>query len=104
MQIGQLYQIVAPKFIQPILQQGIEDGSIRAEDPRELAEAIMVLSNIWLNPLVSVTDEAGMRSRCRTFNALLDGVGIPRLLDEEMIEGYVAYYKAQRTAPAPENI
>ena len=104
MQIGQLYQIVAPKFIQPILQQGIEDGSIRAEDPRELAEAIMVLSNIWLNPLVSVTDEAGMRSRCRTFNALLDGVGIPRLLDEEMIEGYVAYYKAQRTAPAPETI
>lgn len=103
MQIGQLYQIVAPKFIQPILQQGIDDGSIRAEDPRELAEAIMVLSNVWLNPLVSMTDEAGMRRRCRTFNALLDGVGIPRLLDEEMIEGYVAYCLTQRAAPAPEN-
>ena len=103
MQIGQLYQIVAPKFIQPILQQGIDDGSLRAEDPRELAEAIMVLSNVWLNPLVSMTDEAGMRRRCRTFNALLEGVGIPRLLDEEMIEGYVAYCLAQRTAPSPEN-
>lgn len=103
MQIGQLYQIVAPNFIQPILQQGIDDGSIRAEDPRELAEAIMVLSNVWLNPLVSMTDEAGMRRRCRTFNALLEGVGIPRLLDEEMIEGYVAYCLAQRTTPSPEN-
>ena len=103
MQIGQLYQIVAPNFIQPILQQGIDDGSIRAEDPRELAEAIMVLSNVWLNPLVSMTDEAGMRRRCRTFNALLEGVGIPRLLDEEMIEGYAAYCLAQRTTPSPEN-
>lgn len=103
MQIGQLYQIVAPNFIQPILQQGIDDGSIRAEDPRELAEAIMVLSNVWLNPLVSMTDEAGMRRRCRTFNALLEGVGIPRLLDEEMIEGYAAYRLAQRTTPSPEN-
>src|SRR5699024_10256500 len=103
MQIGQLYQIVAPKFIQPILQQGIDDGSIRAQDPRDLAAAIMVLSNVWLNPLVSMTDVAGMRRRCRTFNALLEGVGIPRLLDEEMIEGYVAYCLAQRRAPSPEN-
>ena len=60
MQIAQLYQIVAPKFIQPILQQGIDDGSIQADNPHELAEAIMVLSNVWLNPLVSMTDEAGM--------------------------------------------
>ena len=40
MQIAQLYQIVAPKFIQPILQQGIDDGSIQATNPGELAEAI----------------------------------------------------------------
>ena len=48
MQIKQLYQIVAPKFIQPILQQGIEDGTIQTDNPRELAEAIMVLSKCGL--------------------------------------------------------
>lgn len=95
MQIAQLYQIVVPKFIEPILQQGIEDGSIRAETPHELAEAIMVLSNVWLNPLVSMTDEEGMRNRCNTFNALLQGVGIVNLLDEDMIEGYIRYCKSQ---------
>ena len=79
MQIAQLYQIVAPKFIQPILQQGIDDGSIQATNPYELAEAIMVLSNVWLNPLVSMTDETRMRNRCKTFNDLLQGVGINRL-------------------------
>ena len=90
MQIAQLYQIVAPKFIQPILQQGMDDGSIQATNPHELAEAIMVLSNVWLNPLVSMTDEAGMRNRCKTFNDLLQGVGINQLLDDEMIAAILA--------------
>lgn len=98
MQIAQLYEIVAPKFIEPILQQGIDDGSIQAVTPRELAEAIMVLSNVWLNPLVSMTDEAGMRNRCKTFNDLLQGVGINQLLDDKMIEGYINYCKSQHTA------
>ena len=98
MQIAQLYQIVAPKFIQPILQQGIDDGSIQAKNPGELAEAIMVLSNVWLNPLVSMADEAGMRNRCETFNNLLQGTGINQFLDEEMIEGYISYCKSQHTA------
>ena len=98
MQIAQLYQIVAPGFIQPILQQGIDDGSIQASNPRELAESIMVLSNVWLNPLVSMTDEAGMRRRCQTFNDLLQGAGVRQLLDEEMIEGYLGYCRSQRRA------
>lgn len=98
MQIAQLYQIVAPKFIQPILQQGIDDGSIQATNPGELAETIMVLSNVWLNPLVSMTDETGMRNRCKTFNDLLQGVGINKFLDDEMIEGYISYCKSQHTA------
>ena len=98
MQIAQLYQIVAPEFIQPILQQGIDDGSIQTANPHELAEAIMVLSNVWLNPLVSMTDETGMRNRCKTFNDLLQGVGINQFLDDEMIEGYIRYCKSQPTA------
>lgn len=95
MQIAQLYQIVAPQFIEPILREGIGDGSIQAEEPRALAEAIMVLSNVWLNPLVHMTDEAGMRQRCETFNRLLQGAGIDQLLDDEMIEGYIRYCKSQ---------
>ena len=88
-QISQLYQFVAPKFIQPILEQGMADGSIPPCTPRELAEAIMILSNVWLNPLVHMTDASGIRNRCATFNRLLAGVGIPQLLDDDMVERYV---------------
>lgn len=90
-QIKQLYQIVAPKFIQPILQQGIEDGTIQTDNPRELAEAIMILTNVWLNPLVNLADEDSMRNRCMTFNELLRGMGIAALLDDEMIDGYINF-------------
>lgn len=94
MQIKQLYLIVAPEFIEPILQQGIDDGTIKAKNARELAEAIMILSNVWLNPLVSKTDRTSMRNRCTTFNELLCGMGINSLLDDEMIAGYISYCTA----------
>ena len=57
MQIQQLYDIVVPKFIEPILQQGIDDRTISTKDPREVAEVIMILNNVWLNPVVRYTDE-----------------------------------------------
>ena len=45
-----------------------------------------------------MTDEAGMRNRCKTFNDLLQGVGINQLLDDEMIDGYISYCQSQHTA------
>ena len=95
LQIGQIYQIVAPKFIEPILKQGMEDGSIQIEHPKEVAEAIMILANTWLNPLVNQTDAHGMRERCNTFNHLMKGIGIDVLLDEALIEAYIGFCKQQ---------
>ena len=94
LQIGQIYQIVAPKFIEPILKQGMEDGSIQIEHPKEVAEAIMILANTWLNPLVNQTDAHSMRERCNTFNNLMKGIGIDVLLDEALIEAYIGFLQA----------
>ncbi|MEE0435324.1 MAG: TetR/AcrR family transcriptional regulator [Peptococcaceae bacterium] len=94
MQIQQIYDIVAPAFIEPILTQGIQDGTIHADNPSELAEAMMILSNVWLNPLVNKPTALQMRRRCETFNALLSGMGIPALLDDEMIDSYISHCTA----------
>lgn len=51
-QFETVYDRLAPDFIQPILEEGIEDGSVRTEYPKELAEAIALLSMFWLNPLI----------------------------------------------------
>ena len=60
MQIEQMYEIVVPEFVEPVLEQGIKDKSLEIENSHEIAEVIMVLSNVWLNPLVEMTDKEGM--------------------------------------------
>lgn len=97
MQIRQTYQIVVPEFIRPILQQGMDDGTIKLQNPDELAEAIMILLNVWLNPLINMTDENGMRNRCITFNTLLQCIGMD-LLDEEMINGFASCCKETKNS------
>ena len=89
MQIEQIYELIAPQFVEPILAEGIKDGSINIENPHEIAEAIMILTNVWLNPLVKMTDTEGMKKRCDTFNTLLHGLGIDGLLDNQTISAFV---------------
>ena len=89
MQIEQIYELIAPQFVEPILAEGIKDGSINIENPHEIAEAIMILTNVWINPLVKMTDTEGMKKRCDTFNTLLKGLGIDGLLDNQTISAFV---------------
>lgn len=90
MQIRDIYEEVAPGYIQPILEEGIADGSIQAEHPRELAEAILVLSNIWMHPLLQPTSPEAMKARCEVFIQLMKGIGID-VLDEELASVYVGF-------------
>ena len=89
MQIEQIYELIAPQFVEPILTEGVKDGSINIENPHEIAEAIMILTNVWLNPLVKMTDTEGMKKWCDTFNTLLHGLGIDGLLDNQTISAFV---------------
>ena len=89
MQIEQIYELIAPQFVEPILTEGVKDGPINIENPHEIAEAIMILTNVWLNPLVKMTDTEGMKKRCDTFNTLLKGLGIDGLLDNQTISAFV---------------
>ena len=92
-QIQDLYADVAPHYLTPILEQGIRDGSIQTEHPQQLAEAILVLSNLWLNPLLQPTSVEAIHARCLVFTQLMQGIGID-LLDDELIQTYTDY--AQR--------
>ena len=42
----------APNYILPILREGIADGSIQAEHPEELSEVLLILSDLWLHPIL----------------------------------------------------
>lgn len=89
-QINEIYELVAPLYIEPIIKQGISDGSIQTDYPRELAEVLITLINIWINPVIAKSTPAEMKKKLEFFKVLLNGIGID-ILDEEIISQYVFY-------------
>ena len=82
---------VAPFFIEPIIRQGMADGSIHTGHPKELAEAMILLSDIWINPIVRPTTPEEIRARCAVYNRLFHGFGITELIGQEIIDALVNY-------------
>lgn len=89
-QIRNIYDEVVPDYIKPILEEGIQDGSICTDYPKELAEAVMMLSNVWLHPLCQPTTPEELRARCAVFNQITGVFGV-EILDEELVEALIEY-------------
>lgn len=80
---------VVPNYIQPVIELGIEDGSIKADNAKELANLLMLLSNIWLNPLIYPLSEENLSSKIKLFEQITDTLGLPIIhkdLEEHMID------------------
>lgn len=75
----------APNYIQPILEQGIADGSIQTDYPEELAELIILVANIWMNPMIFGDSVEEARRKCMVFRQMMQGLGLD-VLDQEMLD------------------
>ena len=80
-QILQVRQ-VSQAYIEPVIREGIADGSIQADQPAELAEMFLFLINFWLNPLVFPMDAAQVAEKCRFCQKWLALYGLESLLGE----------------------
>lgn len=77
--------IVAPFYIQPIIEQGIADGTIQTDYPAALSELVILAANIWTNPMVF---NDTMEEYCRklmVFKQMMEGFGLD-IVDDELIE------------------
>lgn len=54
---------MAPNTIQPVIEQGIKDGTIKTDKPAELAQMLFLTLNIWLNPMVFPISIEEMKQR-----------------------------------------
>lgn len=75
----------APHYILPIIRQGIADGSIETDYPQELAELILLVANVWMNPMIfdSTREETGRKFM--VLGQMLRGFGLD-ILDGEIQE------------------
>ena len=97
-----IFTEVAPYFVEPVIRQGMADGSIRTDHPRELAEAMMMLSDVWINPIVQPTTPEEIRARCAVYNQLFRGFGIDGLIDREIVDTLTSYAEMAHHPPLSE--
>ena len=61
------------------------DGSIQTECPEELAELIMLIANMWMNPLMFNCTAEKSRRKFLLFRQIMQGFGLD-IVDDEMLE------------------
>lgn len=86
------YQNLLPYWLE-LIQEGQEDGSIKTEQPKELAE-LLILTDLWMIPSLFPGNVDDIKNRYKFVTVMLGKMGLP-LFDEEMIEkiNQLPYYK-----------
>ena len=84
-QMKQIQDFVAPNFITPIIEEGVNDGSIKTQNAYELAEVITLLINVWINPLILGRETKRLPAKCKLMNEFFAQYSIV-LFDDETIE------------------
>lgn len=67
---------MAPNTIQPVIEQGIKDGTIRTDKPAELAQMLFLTLNIWLNPMVFPVSDEDLKNKVALARELFLPYGI----------------------------
>lgn len=75
----------APDYISPIIKQGISDGSIKTEYPEQLAELIILVANIWMNPMVFDNTKEEIYCKFMVFRQMMQGFGLD-IIDDEILD------------------
>lgn len=75
----------APDYIEPIIKQGISDGSIQTDYPAELAELIILAANIWMNPMIFNNSVEEACRKFMVFQQMMQGFGLD-IIDDEMLD------------------
>lgn len=73
------------KWLQPIVEQGMSDGTIRQNDKHCLIQLLLLLLSFWLYPTIYPGDSEYIKTKILMVKKVLDELGCP-LLDEEFLE------------------
>lgn len=77
--LGLQYQAVlqetVPDFVLPIVEQGVRDGSIQTDRPREFSEVIVLLANLWVSPMFRSATAEELRARVDYYLDIVKALG-----------------------------
>ena len=74
-----------PDYILPIIQEGIEDGTIKTDYPQQLAELILLAANLWMNPMIFESSVEETCAKIMIFRQMMQGFGL-NIIDDTIIK------------------
>lgn len=77
------YQNLLPYWLE-LIEEGQKDGSIKTDQPKELAE-LLILTDLWMVPSLFPGNVNDIKNRYKFVTIMLGKMGLP-LYDEEMLE------------------
>ena len=81
-QIDQCRTVLAPYF-QKLIEEGIKDGSVDVEYPKQTAEMFSFMITLWISPKYAASDETEFINAVNAFSNVMMGIGLP-LIDEDL--------------------
>lgn len=90
LQYQAIFTETVPFFIEPIMLQGVADGSIKTEHPRYLAEILVLLANFWAGPMFHESPPEEFIKRIEYYRQIASVLGI-NLSDNGMTEKLNTY-------------
>lgn len=54
----------AHRYVEPAIREGVADGTVTSEYPRETAEVILLFANLWMVPLFHPLADKAEFERC----------------------------------------
>lgn len=83
--------IVTPLWLE-LIEEGMADGSIRTEYPREAAELLTLLDTLWMAPTIFPATRDSLLHKFRCAGEIFANLGVP-VIDEEMLAMADKYFQ-----------
>ena len=83
---------VNSQIVERILKEGMEDGSIRSQDPLCAAHVLMLPLNYWICPPIVLKELDAIPAKVAYFRTLCDSMGIP-VIDEPLEQELTSYFR-----------
>lgn len=84
-------RIATPRWL-ALIEEGLADGSIRTEYPREAAELLTLLDTIWMAPTIFPATREEVLHKFRCVGEIFANLGVP-IIDQEMLDLADKYFQ-----------
>ncbi len=81
-------------YFSPVIEQGVREGTIQTAFPKELAEVLMLLLNIWLDPSTFPATKAELLRKVFFLLDLCEKYGLSDVMNEELAQAFGNGYES----------